>query len=215
MNDRILYLIIFYPILLFSLSCHEAAHAWMANRFGDPTARYLGRVTLNPLPHLDLIGTVILPIFGILSGASLIGWGKPVPVNPMNLRNPRKDEIWIAAGGPLTNIAVAVLFAGVGRGLIYLSGYSSGAMDQIVGIIYTACYLGVRLNLGLAIFNLIPLYPLDGGGVLRGFLPDSLVDKFDHLSRQSTILLLILFATGALRFIFIPVQIVANILLPL
>jgi Zn-dependent protease len=162
-----------------------------------------------------------LPIFGILSGASLIGWGKPVPVNPLNLKNPRKDEVWIAAGGPITNILAALVFAGIGRAVYQASGslavsQSSAAFwGQVMSIIYTACYLGVRLNLGLAVFNLIPLYPLDGGGVLRGFLPDRLVDKFDQFSRHSVILLLVLFATGALRFIFIPVQIVANILLPL
>ena len=208
MPDRFIYLLVFYPVLLFSLSCHEAAHGWMANKFGDPTAKMMGRITLNPLPHLDIIGTVVLPIFAILSGAPLIGWGKPVPVNPYNLRNPRKDEFWIASFGPLSNLIIALLFASVGRFI--------GMLDsQTAAFLFMACYIGVRLNLALAVFNLIPLYPLDGGGVIRGLLPERYLTTYDNFARQGMFLLLILFATGLLRFIFIPVQIAANFLLPI
>ena len=147
----------------------------MANRFGDPTAKFLGRITLNPLPHLDIIGTVILPIMAILTGAPLIGWGKPVPVNPRNLQDPIKDELWISALGPISNVAIALVFAVIGRAEIFiLEAFDvrlSGVMATIASVVYTICHMGVTLNLALAIFNLIPVYPLDGGGVLRGLLP--------------------------------------------
>lgn len=219
MLERVPYLLLFYPVLLFSLSCHEAAHGWMANKFGDPTARLLGRITLNPLPHLDIIGTVILPIFSILTGAPMIGWGKPVPVNPLHLRNPIKNELWISAMGPISNIVLAIAFAFVGRLEVYvievLNPTSvSGPAGTAIAAIFTICRMGVMLNLALAVFNLIPVFPLDGGGVLRGLLPTRALETYDRFARQGVFLLLILFATGLLRFIFIPVQIVANILLP-
>lgn len=219
MLDRLPFLLLFYPVLLFSLSCHEAAHAWTANRFGDPTARYLGRITLNPLPHLDMIGTVALPIIAILTGAPLIGWGKPVPVNPYNLKNPIKDDIWISALGPISNLILAVMFAVIGRVLVAgvdtyqaeISGFTATTLSAI----YTICHMGVTLNLSLAIFNMIPIYPLDGGGVIRGLLPQRMVPAFDNMARYSVFILLILFATGLLRFIFIPVSILAKVLLPI
>lgn len=220
MLDKLPFLALFYPVFLFSLACHEAAHAWMANRFGDPTARLLGRITINPLPHMDIIGTAILPIIAILTGAPLIGWGKPVPVNPYNLKNPRKDELWVAAFGPLSNIALALAFAAAGRGELFLLDYAgaesvTGFAATAASALYTICHMGVQLNLALAVFNLIPIFPLDGGGVIRGLLPERLVHKYDMIARQSIFLLLILFATGILNYIFIPVRILSQILLPL
>ncbi len=220
MAERLPFLLLFYPVLLFSLSCHEAAHGWMANKFGDPTARLLGRVTLNPIPHLDMIGTVLLPIVAILTGAPLIGWGKPVPVNPMNLRDPRKDEVYIAAFGPFSNLILALCFAFVGRLEMFLIEYLNvinldGIYATAASAIFTICHMGVMLNLALAVFNLIPIYPLDGGGVLRGLLPERAVEVYDRFARQSIFLLLILFATGLLRVIFIPVKLAANFLLPM
>lgn len=229
MLDKLPFLALFYPVFLFSLACHEAAHAWMANRFGDPTARLLGRITINPLPHMDIIGTALLPIVAILTGVPLIGWGKPVPVNPYNLKDPRKDEIWIAALGPISNILLALLFAAVAWVMVlfdplmryvmiksYIGFVTGGTIGptfvHVLGRIIIEC---VWLNLVLAFFNMIPIYPLDGGGVLRGLLPERLVYKYDGLRLFGIILLVILIISGKLIYIFIPVLILLQILLPL
>jgi Zn-dependent protease len=219
MLDRVPFLLLFYPVLLFSLSCHEAAHGWMASRLGDPTAKHLGRITLNPLPHLDIIGTVIFPIVAILTGAPLIGWAKPVPVDPLNLKNPLKDDIWISAFGPISNVVLAAIFAVMGRLEIYLLGIFqpeiSGIAATTASVLYTVCHMGVTLNLALALFNMIPIYPLDGGGVIRGLLPSRMLPAFDNMARYSVFILLILMTTGLLRFIFTPVEMLARVLLPM
>lgn len=221
MHSRLIDLVFFYPLFLFSLSCHEAAHGWVADKFGDPTARLLGRVSLSPFPHMDIIGTVFLPIFGILTGAPVIGWGKPVPVNPYHFKDVRKDSLWVAASGPISNFTLALLFAGlthllvwaipsIPQNMVVRGSFSATAISAI----FTICEMGVILNLMLAVFNLIPLPPLDGGTVLRGLLPESSVEGFDRFSRYGMMILLLLFVTGALRYIFIPVMMLASYLLP-
>lgn len=222
MQSRIVELILFYPLFLFSLSFHEAAHALVADRFGDNTARLLGRVSLSPFPHMDLIGTVILPIVGILTGAPVIGWGKPVPVNPYRLRGEmRRSNLWVAAAGPASNILLALFFAGLTQ--LIVRGVESAAPGAIapdgfgattIGILFTICETGVILNLVLALFNLLPLPPLDGGSVLRGILPESSLQGFDNFSRYGFLILLGLFATGMLRYLFIPVMYIASMILP-
>lgn len=221
MQDRIINLLLFYPVFLFSLSFHEAAHGWMAERFGDRTARLLGRVSLSPFPHIDLIGTVFLPVFGILTGAPVIGWGKPVPVNPYNFKDPRKDNLWVAALGPISNITLAIGFAVAFWGLVFLLPHfpaasltPGGFVASVLKYIFSICQMGVLLNLMLAFFNLLPLPPLDGGSVLRGLLPEQSVQAFDHFSHYSMMILLLLFVTGLLKYIFIPVFLVASLLLP-
>lgn len=215
-------LVLFYPLFLFSLSFHEAAHGYVAEKFGDNTARLLGRVTLNPIPHLDIIGTVFLPIMGILTGAPVIGWGKPVPVNPYRLKGDlRRSSLWVAAFGPISNFFLAVVFAGLThllflilpslpRGMLIQGGVGAHTISGIFAI----CQMGVVLNLVLAFFNLIPFPPLDGGTVLRGILPAASLDGFDRFSRYSFLILLALFVTGLLRYLLIPVIFVANQLLP-
>lgn len=223
MSGRLIELVLFYPLFLFSLSFHEAAHALVADKFGDPTARLLGRVSLSPFPHIDIIGTVFLPIFGILTGAPVIGWGKPVPVNPYNLKgDSRRSNLWVAASGPVSNIILAAAFALVTHLLVLLLPsipremiMEGSAGATALGVLYTICETGVVLNLVLAVFNLLPLPPLDGGSVLRGLLPESAVFSFDQFSRYGFLILIVLFATGMLRYILIPVMMMANAFLPM
>lgn len=190
----------------------------MANRYGDPTARLMGRISLNPLRHMDPIGTFLLPVMAILMGVPLIGWGKPVPVNPLNLRDPRKDTLWISASGPITNFILACIFAMLNWAVVFMIPQMSlirGSIGvTILSTAYTVTEMGVILNLALAFFNLIPIYPLDGGGVIRGLLPEHLVPKFDAVARYGMIILLVLLVTGGLRLIFLPVRILANWMLP-
>jgi Zn-dependent protease len=214
-------LVLFYPLFLFSLSCHEAAHGWIADKFGDPTARLMGRVSLSPFPHLDLIGTVFLPIFGILTGAPIIGWGKPVPVDPRHFKDIRRDSLWVAASGPASNFILALIFAGLTHLLVLLlpsiprSMFVPGSFASTsIGAVYTIFETGVILNLMLAMFNLLPLPPLDGGTVLRGLIPESSLDIYDRVSRYGLIILLLLFASGMLKYLFIPVMMLASYLLP-
>jgi Zn-dependent protease len=213
--------LLFYPVFLFSLSAHEAAHGWVSDKFGDPTARMLGRITLSPFPHMDIIGTVFLPIFGILTGAPVIGWGKPVPVDPRYYKNIRKNSIWVAASGPISNITLAICFALIARFIFFIVPHMSAELlingsfyATVVKAAYSICQMGVILNLMLALFNMIPLAPLDGATVLAGVLPYESLKVFEKISRYGMLILLLLFVTGLLRYIFIPVLLLAGILLP-
>lgn len=224
MEEKLFALFIFFPLLLFCLSVHESAHAWTAHKFGDDTAKQLGRITLNPVPHMDIIGTLFLPIMAIMTGAALIGWGKPVPVDTRNFSKPRWASLWVAAAGPISNLMVAVLFA-LGIYLLVSFFPQPAPIDpetlgmralskDVVGVFALICYMGVQLNLLLAFFNLIPLFPLDGGNVLRGLLPEAMIPAYDRFSRFSILILLGLFVTGLLRYVWIPVAWMSDLLLP-
>ncbi len=192
-------------VILVSLSIHESAHAWMAERFGDPTGRMLGRVTLNPLAHIDLVGTVLLPIVLSLAGGVVFGWAKPVPVNGANLRNPRVAHIYIAAAGPLSNLAAAFGFLVLGKILAAVIGGSAGGPLTALQPLLLVCYLGLLLNIVLAVFNLIPIPPLDGSWVLGGLFPDSFGVLINKVRPYGFILLLLLLYTGALDYIWRPI----------
>jgi len=193
-------------ILLFSLSLHESAHAWMADRLGDPTGRYLGRITLNPLPHIDWIGTVLFPLLGLLTSFGIFfGWAKPVPVNTRKLRDPRWGHVLVAAAGPISNIVAAVAFL---IGLRLLVGFfpeELRAGHTVAYPLYLLCVSGLFLNTILAVFNLIPVPPLDGSWVLAGILPNQLGGLFDAIRPYSFMLLLALFWSGIFNIVLDPV----------
>jgi len=153
-----------FIVLLFSLTVHEMAHAWTADRLGDPTARLLGRVSLNPLVHADPIGTVLFPLISMVSGAMLIGWAKPVPVTLRYLRHPRRDYMLVAAAGPISNLTLAV-FAAILLAIVPVSPLTLGEPNVSVPIAKFLTQM-VSLNVLLAVFNLLPIPPLDGGNVM-------------------------------------------------
>jgi Zn-dependent protease len=194
-----------FGVLLISLTIHEAAHAWTADRLGDPTARALGRVSLNPAVHVDPIGTLLLPLMAALTHLPLIGWAKPVPVNPRNLRHPRRDFMIVAAAGPISNLLQAVVLAGVIRVVPLPPAHLA------VGILQEA----VLVNLLLAFFNLIPVPPLDGGNVLAGLLPRGLAATYDRVRQYGFIVLYALMLSGvASALIMPPTVFLLRILLP-
>jgi len=184
-NLDIINLAIGISILLMSVVIHEVAHAVMADMLGDPTARLNGRITLNPLAHLDPVGSVLVPILAFFTSGFIFGWAKPVGFNPYNLKNRKRDEALIAAAGPLSNLALVAVFVLLMK-LALVSG--TGLSDNFVAIVWMI----IRINLVLAFFNLIPIPPLDGSKVFFSFLPDSLSGLRDFMEKYSIILLVIL-----------------------
>jgi Zn-dependent protease len=190
------YLLIAFGVLIFSLSVHEAAHAWSASLLGDNTARALGRVTLNPVVHVDPIGTLLLPLVAIIGNLPIIGWAKPTPVNPRNLRHPRRDNVLVTVAGPASNLMIAML-ASVVLHVLPRADPSLDGMDVSSPLLMLAVEL-VDINLLLALFNMIPVPPLDGGRVLAGVLPSSLAFRYNQLGRYGFIIIYGLMLTGLL-----------------
>jgi Zn-dependent protease len=194
-------LVLQFVMLILAISIHESAHAWTADRFGDPTARMLGRVSLNPLAHVDIFGTILFPILLALFHQPIFGWAKPVPVNPLNLRNPRIDGAVISAAGPASNLGLALIFT-VAFHLVVRSGMEMGSARGIVLL----CWYGVVINVLLAVFNLIPIPPLDGGGILSGFLPPAALAVFEKIQPYGFLILIVLLYLGVINFIIRFVQ---------
>jgi len=192
MSPRIVEILYQMIAFLFAISVHESAHAWTASRCGDPTARMLGRVSLNPIRHIDLFGTIILPLVAAISHIPLLGWAKPTPVNPRNFHNPMLDDILTSVAGPVSNFIVAtgaLLLLGVislssnsGRAVVsgLQSGYG-GVPDSALTPVAVLFYEVMLINVVLAVFNLIPIPPLDGSHVLRHFLSDSARVVYDRI----------------------------------
>ena len=188
--------------LIFAITLHESAHGWAAGRFGDPTATMLGRVTINPIPHIDPIGTIAVPgallLMSALTGGGglLFGWAKPVPINPRYFRNPLKAMTITAAAGPLSNLLQMIFWA-----LLLKALAAVGFYDKFV---ISVCAAGISVNLMLMAFNLIPIPPLDGGRIVRGLLPRQAGMAFDKIEPYGFMILLVLMVGGGLSFFVRP-----------
>ena len=209
MNDFILQLIIMAPPILLALTVHEFAHGYVAFRLGDPTAQAMGRLTLNPLKHLDPLGTLAFFIIKI-------GWAKPVPVNPAYFRNPRKDMLWVALAGPAVNLVLAVISALAVKVVWFIAAnipYSQ-MVEAILVPLNQVLMASVWINLVLCIFNFLPIPPLDGSRILAGILPPHLARSYASVERYGFIIILVLAFSGLLSKMIMPViSFARNILL--
>lgn len=186
--------------VLFAITLHEVAHGWVAYRCGDNTAADMGRLTLNPFAHIDLIGTILVPAILLIVGGFVFGWAKPVPVDWRNLRHPRRDMALVAVAGPLTNLLMAIMWAGVAKLAIYLVGIWG---DNLIVFIYMG-KAGISINLILMLLNLLPIPPLDGSRVVAAALPVRAAFAFNKMEPYGFFILLALIAIGALNYIMAP-----------
>jgi Zn-dependent protease len=206
-SDIVLTILIVAPPAIFAITCHEVAHGWVASRYGDPTAQMQGRLTLNPLPHVDPVGTIVVPVVLALASAPIIGWAKPVPVNFRNLRHPKKHMGLVAAAGPGTNLLLAAL-CGLLLNVIILAfpvnvtpegAPTGGAAGGFFAPLVEMLVWGLRINVMLAIFNLLPIPPMDGSKVAISVLPMPYAGWFLKLEQLGFLPLLILFFIPATR----------------
>ena len=190
------------PVLM-AIILHEIGHGWVANRLGDPTAKRAGRLTLNPIPHIDILGTIILPAILLITKAGILfGWAKPVPINPHNLKDPKKDMIWIAGAGPMTNFILAVLSAILLRmlslfepSLLHVHSRLLYGLDLGHSVLYPLalmCLTSIQINIVLGLFNLIPIPPADGGRILVGILPPKQAEFYSKIEPFGMIILFVL-----------------------
>ena len=201
--------LLFMVALIFSLSVHESAHAWMSNRFGDDLARLQGRISLNPVAHVDPIGTLLFPAIAYFTGAPLIGLAKPTPVNPLRWRNKRVANFWVSAAGVISNFIIAIVVALIIRILgvtnviiVSQEGIALGSESIIAEGALKLLVTFFTLNVALGVFNLIPIPPLDGSKILQSILPDSFDSAFETLERFGFLLLIFAMFTGVFAVIF-------------
>lgn len=188
-------IILWLPPLLFAITVHETAHGWVASKLGDQTAKWLGRLSLNPAKHIDPVGTIIVPIILFALGGFMFGWAKPVPVNWQNLKNPQRDMALVAVAGPMANLLMAILWALVAK---------LAAPFHFQALFYMST-VGIMMNIVLMVLNLIPIPPLDGSRVIASFMSPSLANKFKQLETFGFFILIILLATGILSQFMTPI----------
>jgi len=198
MDDIVQKITIYALPVLFAITLHEAAHAYAAKRYGDATAFMMGRMSLNPLKHIDPVGTILIPMIALTLGGFLFGWAKPVPVNFANLNNPKKDMVWVAAAGPAANLVMAF-----GWALLYnvAAMNPEGYFSVPLALMSTA---GIQINVVLMVLNLLPIPPLDGGRIAVGLLPRDLAYPLARLEPYGMFILVALMATGMLGVIIKP-----------
>ncbi len=204
-------LVLIAPGFLLAITVHEFTHGYVAYKLGDPTARLAGRLTFNPISHLDLFGTIVLVL------TQMIGWAKPVPVDPRYLQSPRRDMLWISLGGPAANMVTAVLLSLLLHVLIGLLGGPRGgpASTLFLWPLYMILAYGVQINVVLAIFNLLPVPPLDGSGIVAGLLPRRHAYEYEKLQPYGFIILILLIFTGVVNYVIMPpISFVTRLLLP-
>jgi len=182
-SERLLNFLMFLPLFFISISVHEFSHAFFANRYGDDTAKKSGRLTLNPIKHLDIVGSIIMPLAAFASGWALIGWAKPVPVNRNNFSNPLKDDAMVSFAGPLSNLILSIL-------LFILFLISENLLDAQTPIVSNLLWYGVFLNVFLFAFNLLPIPPLDGSHILFDLFPNKITAKYLNLGLYGSLILL-------------------------
>lgn len=185
----VFYIVLQFVILIFAITIHEFAHGLVAYKLGDPTAKYMGRLTLNPIAHIDPFGTIILPLFLTLAHIPPIGWAKPVPVDFMSLKNPKRDMLWVGLAGPFANFAIAIVLSIIIKLLPMLAHTIIGQV-----ILY-----GIIINMILAVFNLIPIPPLDGSRIVSALLPYQYLASYNKIQPYGFLIIILLLWTGILR----------------
>lgn len=194
--------VLFIPVLFFSIIVHEVAHGYVAYYLGDDTAYLSGRLTFNPLAHIDKVGSVFVPLFCYFTGLPLFGWAKPVPVNALRLPSPRRDMGKVAVAGPAVNLVLAIIFAIVLKVVILAQGVLSAATVKNA---FTLLQYGILINVMLAVFNLMPITPLDGGRIVTALLPVKAAIAYDRFfSRFGMWLVIILILTGLVKYLIFP-----------
>jgi Zn-dependent protease len=197
--DQIIQAIAVYAIpVLFAITVHEAAHGYVARMLGDNTAYVLGRVTLNPVKHIDPLGTIVIPLGMVILTGFMFGWAKPVPVDWGSLRKPKRDMIWVAAAGPGVNLVMAVVWA-----LVYRTLSVTGVQENFF---YLVAQAGISVNLVFMALNLLPIPPLDGGRIVSGLLPTRMSIAYSRIEPYGLMILLVLMFTGALSFLLRPMH---------
>lgn len=193
--------------MIFAITIHEAAHAFMANRHGDNTAKVMGRLSLNPLRHIDPMGTILFPLIGVILGGFIFGWAKPVPINYSRLHHPKQDLFWVAAAGPVANLIMAFSWALLFKLSFYIDGYFAAPLSLMA-------QAGIAINISLMLLNLLPILPLDGGRMLFSLLPPAQAAKYARIEPYGMWILIILLLCGGLTFVIEPfyIFIVNNIM---